>query len=499
MKNPGTLALRAVIAFGILLLVVNVDRGSCRCQITPDANGHVAISRQTDWEGIASPGYVGCTALRSVTVSGMYYVPSQTLMNCINLETVSLPTTLCTVGPSAFEGCTSLNNLTIPQSPFNMGLYNGIDSRAFAGCSQLSSIVIPLTFNRIAGDAFVGCPCPISSYRAGVTLTNCADPNQPTAVPTTMPSQLPTGAPTHTPTAAPTTPPTATPTAQPSMAPRATPSRSPTATPTAQPSMRSPTATPTAQPSMVLTAPTVLPPAQLTFPPTIGPTARPTTAPTMPDCRIVECGQHGQQLGLCERVCEEAACAFLCVTDCRTVGCGQFAAGIQCQGHCAANTTCTFACTPGTAPTGGNGGSGIVANQGGGSRDGLGTGAFAGIVVGAVVLLVGIGWSVRRRRSNGAGPPTGVSLTLDSSFVTSSQCPTTFANAVFIPGNEPAYALVLPVGAGGGGTKVNSTYEAEPKGNTHDSRFNSTYEQLSTAYEAAPELHGYEYSDTTRA
>ena len=70
------------------------------------------------------------------------------------------------IGYGAFEGCTSLTSVTIPNSVKSIGWY------AFEGCSSLTSITIPNSVTRIGADAFSGCS----------SLTSITIPNSVTSI-----------------------------------------------------------------------------------------------------------------------------------------------------------------------------------------------------------------------------------------------------------------------------------------------------------------------------
>ena len=56
------------------------------------------------------------------------------------------------IGESAFNGCSGLTSITIPNSMTSIGKY------AFSGCSGLTSITIPSSVTRIWDYAFKNCP-----------------------------------------------------------------------------------------------------------------------------------------------------------------------------------------------------------------------------------------------------------------------------------------------------------------------------------------------------
>ena len=71
---------------------------------------------------------------------------------CSSLESVTLPEGLTTIGSWAFSGCSSLESITFPESMTTIGDY------AFSHCSYLSSINIPKNVTTIDECAFCDCP-----------------------------------------------------------------------------------------------------------------------------------------------------------------------------------------------------------------------------------------------------------------------------------------------------------------------------------------------------
>lgn len=78
---------------------------------------------------------------------GITEIKKGAFIHCENLESVTFPDTLTTIGGSAF-GETSLKNVVLPES------LTTIDEGAFAFCRQLESIEIPDTVTHIGNGAF---------------------------------------------------------------------------------------------------------------------------------------------------------------------------------------------------------------------------------------------------------------------------------------------------------------------------------------------------------
>ena len=84
--------------------------------------------------------------------TGITSLDNESFKDCSNLNGITLPNTVTSIGNSAFYGCSGLTgSLTIPDSVTSIG-----DS-AFSRCSGLTSITIPSGVTSIEGYAFYGC------------------------------------------------------------------------------------------------------------------------------------------------------------------------------------------------------------------------------------------------------------------------------------------------------------------------------------------------------
>lgn len=111
----------------------------------------------------------------SVTIpSSVTTIGAQAFANCTNLASIEIPTTVRTIGNYAFSGCTALQEVTVPAGITSLGTYvfNGctalrsaslptgltaISEGLFYGCSALNTINIPATVETIGNAAFFGC------------------------------------------------------------------------------------------------------------------------------------------------------------------------------------------------------------------------------------------------------------------------------------------------------------------------------------------------------
>lgn len=94
---------------------------------------------------------------------------------CQQLQKVTLPPTLRTIGSSTFQNCTTLSEMVVPEA------VTSIDNSAFNGCIALSSITLPETLTKIGSYAFSGCsalteltiPSSVEFFSYS-TLQNCS-------------------------------------------------------------------------------------------------------------------------------------------------------------------------------------------------------------------------------------------------------------------------------------------------------------------------------------
>ncbi len=97
---------------------------------------------------IKAEAFKDCPSLQKVTVKRGVTLGEKAFRYCENLKTVSVDST--TVPKMAFDGCTSLIDLTIGNS------VRTIEEEAFAGCKKLSVVVIGDNVQSIGDGAFYG-------------------------------------------------------------------------------------------------------------------------------------------------------------------------------------------------------------------------------------------------------------------------------------------------------------------------------------------------------
>lgn len=188
-KRLLSVAMAAVLlCTGLPQSTVYAEQGAAEQSITNEGNGSEQKSGQTE-DGyqykeledgtLEITKYVGtATELeipseiegKQVTSIGDGYV----FYGCNNLNSVSIPEGVVSIGDYSFYGCYNLTSVMLPEGVASIG--NG----SFVGCSKLTSVKIPESVMSIGGDAFGGTaltsvviPERVTSIREGV-FGNCS-------------------------------------------------------------------------------------------------------------------------------------------------------------------------------------------------------------------------------------------------------------------------------------------------------------------------------------
>ena len=101
---------------------------------------------------IPNDAFEYCTSLTSVTIpDSVTTIGEYAFYECDSLTSVNIGDSVTTIGEYAFKGCSSLTGVTIPDSVTTIEYY------AFADCSSLTSVTIGDSVTTIGNDAFSGC------------------------------------------------------------------------------------------------------------------------------------------------------------------------------------------------------------------------------------------------------------------------------------------------------------------------------------------------------
>ena len=103
---------------------------------------------------IGGRAFYNCSGLEEINLSGCISLKSidqSAFQNCASLETVLLPESLREIGTQAFWNCTGLKTVKLPAKLTTIG------GQAFEGCSSLETVLLPAKLTTISGWAFRNC------------------------------------------------------------------------------------------------------------------------------------------------------------------------------------------------------------------------------------------------------------------------------------------------------------------------------------------------------
>ena len=112
--------------------------------------------------GITDDAFEDCSGLTSITIpNSVTSIGNGVFYNCTGLTSVTIGNSVTRIGNLAFTRCSSLTSVTIPNSVTSIG------HTAFSGCSSLASATITNSITSIEESVFLGC-----SSLTSVTIPN---------------------------------------------------------------------------------------------------------------------------------------------------------------------------------------------------------------------------------------------------------------------------------------------------------------------------------------
>ena len=143
---------------------------------TPFATGNVIIPNNVIYNSINYlvtdiyyQAFNNCTSLTSVNIpNSVTNIGQQAFSNCASLTSVNIPSSVTNISSGLFVGCLSLTSINIPSSVTNIG------GGAFQQCSSLTSVTIPNSVTNIGSSAFFYCT-NLTSVNIPNSVTNIGD------------------------------------------------------------------------------------------------------------------------------------------------------------------------------------------------------------------------------------------------------------------------------------------------------------------------------------
>ena len=117
-----------------------------------DCSSLTSLTLPSSLQSIGNFAFRECESLTSLTLpSSLQSIGKEAFYGCNSLTSLTLPSSLQSIGDSAFSCCSSLTSLTLPSSLQSIG-----DS-AFSCCSSLTSLTLPSSLQSIGDSAFEYC------------------------------------------------------------------------------------------------------------------------------------------------------------------------------------------------------------------------------------------------------------------------------------------------------------------------------------------------------
>ena len=121
----------------------------CLIRVKDDLAGHFKIKDNTRL--IGNQAFEYCSHLTSITIpNSVTSIGAGAFRKCESLTSITIPEGVTSIGAGAFAGCDALKSITIPNSVTSIG------DATFYSCESLTSITIPSSITSIGEEVFDG-------------------------------------------------------------------------------------------------------------------------------------------------------------------------------------------------------------------------------------------------------------------------------------------------------------------------------------------------------
>ena len=106
------------------------------------------VSLRDNTAGFGDSAFSGCSSLTNITIPNVVTaIGNYVFSGCRSLTSITIPSNVTSIGNSAFYNCSNLTNITIPSCVTSIGI------SAFSNCSGLVDMTLPFVGNSFEGTA----------------------------------------------------------------------------------------------------------------------------------------------------------------------------------------------------------------------------------------------------------------------------------------------------------------------------------------------------------